>query len=411
MRKSLAVLYTGVILLTLTTNCSKNNNTGTDTKADAPITPIALSAPVHRSLSDFAFDCFRQLQTEKSPGENIFISPLSLHMAMGMVANGATDDTRNEILKTLGAENLPMDQLNQSYLTLLEKLPSVDPKVNLGLANSIWYKNNFSVAPAFLDLMKNYFKAQVTGLSFQPSDLTTINQWASDHTNGKIPEVLNTIDPDLVLLLMNALYFKGDWRSAFNTANTRTEDFTRQDGSKMQVKMMHLEDTVRYAAMPAFDVVQKPYGNGQFTMTILLPRQGSIKELFEQLNIDQWQALQNALRTTTVSVGLPKFTLQQEYNLNSTLQAIGIKKAFTDAANFNALSKKPTKISFVKQNTFAAVDEKGTEAAAVTTVGIVVTSQPAIPTFICNHPFGIIISETTSNSILFMGRIAQPVSQ
>ncbi|ANH83874.1 proteinase inhibitor I4 serpin [Niabella ginsenosidivorans] len=410
MRNPLAISLTG-LAITFLISCSKTNNGGTDPGADAPITPIALSAPVHHSLSGFAFNCFRQLQKEKDPGDNIFISPLSLHIAMGMVANGATGDTRSEIIKTLGAENLSMDELNQSYLTLLEKLPKADPKVSLALANSIWYKNNFSVEASFLNIMKDYFKAQVTGLPFQPSDVATINQWASDHTNGKIPEVIDHFDPKLVMLLMNALYFKGDWKSKFNTADTRTENFTKQGGSKMPVKMMHLKDTVQYAATPGFDVVQKPYGNGQFTMTILLPKRVPVSELFAPMDADQWQTVQSGLRTATVDIGLPKFTLKQEYNLNSTLQALGIKKAFTDAAQFDGFSKTPTKISFVKQNTFAAVDEEGTEAAAVTTGGIEVTSLPANPQFICNRPFGIIISETTSNSILFMGRIAQPVSQ
>lgn len=412
MQKTIAILTIG-LATALITGCTKNKNIeNPNTKADAPITPIMIAAPVNKSISGFSFNFFRELLKENKPGDNIFVSPLSLHMAMGMVANGATGETRAEILKTLDAGNLSMDDLNKSYLTLLEELPKVDPKVKLALANSIWYKNDFSVEADFLKQMKDYFKAQVTGLPFQPSDLAIINKWASDNTNGKIPKVLDEFESDLVMLLMNALYFKGDWRAQFKKADTKTENFTKVNGSTMQVKMMHMEDTVRYTSTSKFQAIQKPYGNGQFTMTIILPGKEYNGNWAELLSESDWNSLQNSSYTSTVKIGLPKFKLEQDFELKNTLNAMGIKKAFTNLAEFDALSKRPTKISFVKQNTFAAVDEEGTEAAAVTVVGMkTFSSGPYVPPqFICDRPFGIIISETTSNTILFMGRIAEPIS-
>lgn len=350
---------------------------------------------------------------EKPVNENIFVSPLSLHIALGMVANGAAGETRDEIVKVLEAQNLSKEDLNQSYRTLLEKLPNADPKTSLGLANSIWYKNSFAVEPDFIKTSKDYFNAQVTGLPFQPSDVNTINKWASDNTNGKIPKVIDKFDDGLVMLLMNALYFKGDWRAKFDKSKNQSKEFTKADGTKIPVQMMRLEDTVKYASNGNYTAVQKLYGSGQFSMTILLPQSGTIEEVFNQLNLQEWNALQGGLHTTKVALELPKFKLEQEFRLEQCLQTMGIQKAFTNVADFSMLSKAFTKISFVKQNTFGAVDEAGTEAAAVTTIGMILTAEnpDAIPKFICDRPFGIIISENTSNTILFMGRITQPVSQ
>ncbi|WP_018629438.1 serpin family protein [Niabella aurantiaca] len=391
-------------------SCAKHvSDEGKPDLRSAKQTPITISAAVRESMSGFSFAFFNALQQTKQDQENIFVSPLSLHMAMSMVANGATGDTREEILNALQAKDLSSEELNKTNRTLLEQLPKADPEISFGLANAVFYKNGFPVETTFLETLAAYYKAQVTGLPFQPSDLQLINKWASDHTNGKIPVVLNKLSPDLVMLLMNALYLKGNWRAKFDKDKTTSETFTKADGTQMQVNMMHQTDTVKYAPAANFDAIQKPYGNGQFTMTILLPKTSAVADLFEQMDLQKWNALQQSFRTITVNIGIPRFKLEQEFKLNETLQAMGIRKAFTFDADFDALSKIPVYISFVKQNTFAAVDEEGTEAAAVTSIGIGVTSAPQIPQFICNRPFGIIISENTSNSILFMGRISQPI--
>ncbi|MGJ7031448.1 serpin family protein [Niabella hirudinis] len=380
-----------------------------DPRSDKP-TPVVVATTVQGSQSGFAFSFFKELQKTVFPQENLFVSPLSLHIALSMVANGAGGTTREEILTALEAKNLSVATLNEASRTLLEVLPKADPEVTLGLANAVFYKNSFPVEAPFLKTLNDYYKAEVSGLSFQPSDLPVINKWASDHTNGKIPKVMDELKPDLVMLLLNALYFKGDWRVKFDKNATRPATFTKQDGSTMQVNMMYLNDTVRYAATPDFAAVQKPYGNGQFTLTVLLPKTSAVADLFNQMDAQKWDDLQQAFQTTKVGVGLPRFKLKQDFRLNAILEAMGIKKAFTPmVADFSAISKEPSSISFVKQSTFIAMNEDGTEAAAVTNIGMVGTSAPLNPQFICNKPFGIIISENTSQSILFMGRISQPV--
>ncbi|WP_300604929.1 serpin family protein [Niabella sp.] len=373
--------------------------------------PVLISAAVHQSMSDFSFSFFKALQKQQPAGSNIFVSPLSLHMALSMLANGASGTTKKEILNALQAADLSDSALNNACRTLLEELPKADPAVNFQLANAVFYKNVFPVKAGFLKTLEDYYKTQTQGLSFQPSDLPLINKWASDHTNGKIPAVLSELDPELVLLLMNALYFKGDWSTKFDKQQTVAAPFIKEDGSRMQTAMMRQTDTVLYAATTDFQTIQKPYGNGQFTITILLPKTSAVADLFNQMDTQKWNALLQSFKPTKVGIEIPRFKLQQEFKLKPVLEAMGVKSAFIpQAANFSAFSPLPTFVSLIQQNTFVAVDEDGTEATAVTTIGAVGTSAPSYPFFICNRPFGIIISENTSKSILFMGSIYQPVA-
>lgn len=373
--------------------------------------PVLISAAVHQSISGFSFSFFKELQKQQPAGSNLFVSPVSLHIALSMLANGASGTTKAQILKVLQAEDLSGSTLNKDCLTLFEELPKADPAVTLQLANAIFYKNSVPVEASFLKTLDDYYKTHTQGISFVPSDLPVINKWASDHTNGKIPTVLNELDRDLVMLLMNALYFKGDWSTKFDKNKTVAAMFVKEDGTRMQTAMMRQTDTVLYASTTDFQSIQKPYGNGQFTMTILLPKTSAVADLFNQMDTQKWNALLKSFKPTKVGIELPRFKLQQEFKLKTVLEAMGIRNAFDPrAANFSAFSRVPTFVSLVQQSTYVAVDEDGTEAAAVTAAGAIGTSAPMYPYFICNRPFGIIISENTSKSILFMGSISQPVA-
>lgn len=393
-------------------SCTKNGGSEKpDTNAEQK--PIEISVAVSNSTTKFAFDFFKTLQTDPQANENVFVSPLSLHMALGMLVNGATDETRAEIMKALKAENISQSELNDAYLKLLEELPQADPKVKLGLANSIWYRNTFSVQPDFISSLKTYFKAQITGLPFVQSDINIINKWASDNTNGRIDNVIQEIKFEDIMFLMNALYFKGDWTAQFDAKNTKNQTFYLEGGATKTVQMMNQTDQFDYTSMEDFEAVQMPYGNKQFSATIILPKAGStLESVFNNLNSDKWNSLQNNFSAQEVAMGVPKFTLEQEFQLQATLQKMGMLKAFTPGAQLNGINPifKPLFVNFVKQNTFVAVDEVGTEAAAVTTIGVGTTAAPLTKPFICNRPFGFIISEKTSNTILFMGRIMSPQS-
>ena len=406
MKKLIFFISTSVLVVVFT-SCSKTP-IQKDVEKISEQKPIQIAAPVANSITDFSFYFFKNLQETQPVSNNLFVSPLSLHMALGMLVNGATATTKDEIMKALKAESISQADLNASYKKLLNELPAADPSVKLALANSVWNKADFVVEPAFMTTLKDYFNAEAKPLT----TVDPINKWASDNTNGKIPKVLDSIDPDLVMILMNALYFKGDWTTKFEKKNTVDQAFNLNGGGTKTVQMMNMADTFMYASAADYQVLQMPYGNGQFRATLILPKpEKIINSVLNDFSITKWNEIQSSLITQRVIVGVPKFKLEQEFKLNATLQKMGMLKAFTDAAELQGIHKTaPLSVSFVKQNTFAAVDEEGTEAAAVTTIGIILTSMPSYPVFICNRPFAFIISEKTSNTILFMGRIMNPES-
>lgn len=376
-----------------------------------PTGELRVSAPFVDQTSQFAFDLAKRVAKAGGESENLFISPLSLHVALGMILNGANAQTAQEIQKTLNLDAQTLAEANQTYQNLMVNLPAVDPKVTLQLANSVWYRNTFEVATTFQDVLKQTFKAEVSAQDFNdPATVGKINSWASEKTNGKIPKVLDAIQPDNVLFLLNALYFKGDWKTQFKPESTIDSPFRLVSGAERTVRMMRLDTEMRRAIRPAFTAFELPYGadNSKFAMTVLLPAENTTAtNVLNSLTGTDWNQLQKDMTVSKVDIGLPKFTLNYEVKLNSILSDMGMPTAFTDRADFTKMNPKGNLLlSFVKQNTFVAVDEKGTEAAAVTTGGFATTSYKE-PT-LCNRPFVFVIHEKTSGTVLFIGKIADP---
>ncbi|WP_080059723.1 serpin family protein [Spirosoma aerolatum] len=400
---TLATVTTGVLLTVI--GC-KNTSLSPDTST---ANELRVSAPFASQTTQFAFDVTKQVVAEEGQAKNVFISPLSLHIALGMILNGANGQTAQEIQKTLKLDTQTLADANKTYQNLMENLPGVDSKVTLGLANSVWYRNTFAVENSFQDLLKQSFQAEVSAQDFNdPATLSKINGWASQKTNGKIPKVLDQIQPDNVMFLLNALYFKGDWKKQFDASKTVDMPFKLVMGGTTNVRMMRLNTELNRASRSNYTAFELPYGSDKFAMTVLLPNgTSSADALVNSLNNDEWVQLQKAMTPGTIDIGLPKFTMQYEINLNKTLSTLGMPTAFTDAADFTKINAKGgLTLSFVKQNTYVAVDEKGTEAAAVTTGGISVTSAP-LPV-LCDRPFVFVIHEKTSGTILFVGKIADP---
>ncbi|WP_229216068.1 serpin family protein [Dyadobacter frigoris] len=375
--------------------------------------PVQIPARISAGTNDFAFDFFKNLQVFEKPEANLFVSPLSLHIALGMLLNGAENETAAEILKTLKMEGVSLADLNDAYKTLLNDMPVADSKVTLGLANSVWYKNTFQVETDFKNVLNQSFNAEVTGLEFNDAAKDKINQWASDKTNGKIKKVLDKISPNDRMFLLNALYFKGNWAKQFNSNNTSDKLFYLSNGLAKYVKMMSVESEFVVNYSEKYTAVRLPYGNGQYEMTIIVPQKDIvINDIIDSFTSEEWTGLRTNESKTKVTVGLPRLTLDYGKRLDTTLVNMGIIKAFTSAADLKKINKtEEISVAFVKQNTYLGIDEKGTEAAAVTTIGIGLTSAGPSKEIICNHPFGIIISEKTSNTILFMGRIMNPDSK
>lgn len=367
----------------------------------------AIPATFAEQTSEFAFDFLKKHNAEEKADKNYFVSPLSLHIALGMLLNGTDTKTKEEIQKSLRVSS-DLAVTNGIYKDLMEGLPNADPKVTNTIANSVWYRNTFSVEKSFLDVLKASFNAQTYAEDFtNTATVGKINNWASDNTNGKIKKVIEQIEPAHVMFLMNALYFKGDWKIPFKVENTRDENFAGTTGTK-SVKMMNMQEKVKYAKRSNYQALELAYGGGNYVMTIILPEgKTSVGEIINTMSASEWKSLNTTLAEQKVIVGLPKFTVEYETNLNSVLSKIGMPTMFTDLADLSKISPPAgkLKVGFVKQNTFVAVDEKGTEAAAVTTIGVELTSMPILPEFICNRPFAFFISEKQSNTILFAGKI------
>ncbi len=367
----------------------------------------AIPATFAEQTSEFAFDFLKKHNAEEKADKNYFVSPLSLHIALGMLLNGTDTKTKEEIQKSLRVSS-DLAVTNGIYKDLMEGLPNADPKVTNTIANSVWYRNTFSVEKSFLDVLKASFNAQTYAEDFtNTATVGKINNWASDNTNGKIKKVIEQIEPAHVMFLMNALYFKGDWKIPFKVENTRDENFAGTTGTK-SVKMMSMQEKVKYAKRSNYQALELAYGGGNYVMTIILPEgKTSVGEIINTMSASEWKSLNTTLAEQKVIVGLPKFTVEYETNLNSVLSKMGMPTMFTDLADLSKISPPAgkLKVGFVKQNTFVAVDEKGTEAAAVTTIGVELTSMPILPEFICNRPFAFFISEKQSNTILFAGKI------
>jgi serine protease inhibitor len=390
--------------------CSNNDNV---TPGDE-VNPVEIPASVSNGTTSFAFDFIHALQETQPVNENFLVSPLSLHMALGMLLNGAEKETAQEIQKALKMDAVALSELNAAYKTLINDLPVADSKVSLGLANSVWYRNDFSVENDFQSVLKNSFESEVTGLPFDDAAKDRINKWASDNTNGKIEQILEKIDPNHVMFLLNALYFKGDWKYQFDPTKTLDTPFKLESGQTKSVKMMFAKSDFKVGSGSNYDAVQLPYANGQFNMTLLIPKgENTVDDVLKGISGASWSQLTTGMTERGVTVGLPKLTLDYSAQLKGVLQGMGIKKAFYEGAQLGKINKTASLyVDFVKQDAYLGIDEQGTEAAAVTTIGVGLTSAgPQEPRYICDRPFALVISENTSNTILFMGRINNPESK
>lgn len=377
--------------------------------------PRSLSSAEQRIVSagnQFAFDLFRTVQRAQ-PGENLFLSPTSASMALGMTLNGAAGTTLDSMRVALALAGVPIEEINAGYRSLIDLLRGLDSRVEFAIANSIWARQGMPFAPAFLEAGKTTFDAEIRAMDFgAPATLTTINQWVSEQTRGKIPTILDQIEPDNVMFLINAIYFKGAWRLAFDPAKTQSLPFQAADGTSRNVPTMRLDpEPLRHASAEGHEVVELLYGNGAFVMTLVLPAAGrSLTQLTEGLDAARWAEWTGALAEHKLGLALPKFKLEYKRELKDDLSALGMRVAFDpDRADFSGMLGGPVAgnlyISKVIQKTFVDVNEEGTTAAAATSVGISVTSAPLTIQF--DRPFLFAIRERHSGTILFLGQIAK----
>ena len=408
------------LLVLLTANSCDSDVDGVKDKGSKKLPePVQINlqgveTSIVKSDQTFAFDFFANVFEEEHKGadDNFMVSPFSLSMSLAMTWNGSNGDTKEAIQNTLGFGDWADEEVNSYFKKLKDAFQKTDPSTKLAIANSIWSNQNVEILSDFISVNKDFYDATVEAVEFgNPATVDRINKWVADNTNDLIKEVLQETKPSDLMYLLNALYFKGIWTSEFDAKKTKKMDFTPANGSKTKVDMMHQEAKFRYAEDETMQLVELPYGNNAFSMMVLLPKPDKkLIDVTQALQSDEyWSNLKDDLINWDVDLFLPKFKTEYSKKLNDILIDMGMEVAFTPGkADFSRISDREAVISLVKQDTYIATDEVGTEAAAVTVVGIVETSYPPKGdkvVFKADRPFIYIIQENSSGSILFMGAV------
>ena len=408
LRPLLAVALAAVAMLA---GCEDITAPSAITSLPRDLTPSEIR--VLEGSNHFAMGLLRESAAGDPTAANVFLSPLSASMALGMTMNGAAGDTWTQMRDMLGFAGLSDDEVNAAYSGLIDLLLGLDATVELGLANSIWTRVGYPVLNGFYDSARTHFDAAVAELDFlDPAAPAVINAWVEDATHGRIEEMVERIKPETIMILLNAVYFKGEWRYRFDPRNTTTAPFSLAGGGTVSVPLMRQTGSFRaFAAEEAYGV-ELPYGGGAFTAMALLPAgDRTLRELVSTLDEETWtgwMALLDGSDPAEVAVALPRLELEYEEVLNGTLQALGMVDAFGTAADFSRMvAGGGVWIDEVKQKTFLMVDEEGTEAAAATSVTVI---ESAAPEFRFDRPFLFAIRERISGTILFIGTIGDPTA-
>lgn len=363
------------------------------------------------SSSAFGFELFKEISKTETD-RNVIISPLSISTAFGMALNGAENLTYEQMRDVLGLINMSRDDINSSYKTLNELLTGIDNKVEFTSANSIWYRTGFQIENSFLNVNRDFFNAEVTEADFDnPATVNLINNWVKEATNEKIDKIIENIDRDLVMYLINAIYFKGTWQYQFDKDLTHDDLFYIKSGISIPIKMMQQKNKFRFYSNTGFKAVELPYGNDSYGMIIVLPNQETgIDSFIQSFDADKFDLMKSNFTEHELTLYFPRFKLEYESKLNDYLIALGMADAFSPAkADFRRITTvEQIYINEVKHKTFVEVNEEGTEAAAVTSIGIGLTSIGEEVTFRVDQPFLFFIYEKHTGTILFSGKIIDP---
>ncbi len=390
-------------------SCSKDNS------EILPLEPVGISLSADQvelidSENAFAFDIFRRTIENESEKGNLIISPLSISYALSMTLNGSAGTTRDAMMEALSVNGLTPEVINNSYKSLSEALLSVDKRVIITVANSVWTENNFVVKKPFTDILTGYYNAEAKSFDItDPLVPKQINTWIESKTNGLIKNMVDKMNDNTVMLLINAIYFKGKWNSQFDKANTVNSSFYKPDGTTVDVPMMKQKSDFKIYTGEDFVLAEFPYGQGNFVMDVILPNEktgtNALAASLTDTNFKAWIA---GLRELETDLSFPRFKYGYKKQLKDVLTIMGMGIAFSDFADFSNISDIGLLINEVTHQAFIETNEEGTEAAAATIVDIGTTSMPL--TFILNidHSFIYIIRETTTNTILFIGRVVDP---
>ncbi|HNW50877.1 MAG TPA: serpin family protein [Prolixibacteraceae bacterium] len=394
------------ILVTLLLSCDRIS-----TEKPTEIELDQKSAMVVENNNSFGFRFFENVISSEKTNKNIMVSPLSVSQALSMAINGAGGNTFTQMQQLLGFGDLLLTDLNKSNQTITSSLASHDPKVKFQMANSIWYRNDFSIKAPFLSNNQKYYDAEVS--SYDPSKpdkaKDNINNWVDDKTNGKIKQIIDQVNTDDVMFLINAVYFNAKWKTEFKKKNTEPESFTLDDGTQKEVETMIGEVELSYYNKESCSVIKLPYGSGKFDMIVYLPEEGyTTSDIVSEIANTDFDKL-SSMTLTKRDLYFPKFEFSYDNELNDELISMGMTDAFsTGLANFSEISDIPLYISKVMHKTFIKTDEEGTEAAAATSITFGYTSAGPSGIIKIDRSFLFAIAEEDTHSILFIGRVYDP---
>jgi serpin B len=382
--------------------------------------PVIITTEIYQkevidSANRFAFDLFKPALAAANGTENIMISPFSISSALSMTLNGAKVETFEAMRKTLGLEQKTLEQINSTYLKLMTEMIPVDKRVDVEIANSVWVEKRLIVKQPFITELQKSYKAEARNIDVtNPDALNIVNGWIAEKTHDKIKNMLDYLNPDLAMYLINAVYFNGKWRNQFDKAETKEESFYVSTSVSKTVPMMHQTENLKAVKSNNLTIAEIPYGQGNYTMVVVLPDANlTTNDVANALTPAIWQEWMSMLSGNIhkVDLSIPRFKYMYKRLLNDDLKGLGMGIAFTDLANFNNISDQSLMISRVLHQTFIDTNEEGTEAAAATVVEVGFTSagpSPLIMKVTLDHPFLYFIRETSTGTLLFMGRVGDP---
>ncbi|XP_019640741.1 PREDICTED: leukocyte elastase inhibitor-like isoform X4 [Branchiostoma belcheri] len=365
--------------------------------------------------TEFALSLYRQLCGD---GGNVFFSPYSISVALAMTSLGARGSTEAAMKGTLCYKDMSNDVLHSTFSTLHQQLYASD-KYTLQTANRLYGEQTYSFLQDFLNATKKNYGAELASVDFKGAAEQvrgTINKWVEEQTKDKIKDLIpaGAVDAMTRLVLVNAIYFKGNWDKQFKAEMTQDMDFNINNNEKVKVPMMKMEEKFNYGEFQdqKFRVLELPYVEKELSMLIFLPDEvEGIRNLESALTATTLQTVSSQMYSTKVNLMLPRFKLEQDFSLGETLKKMGMGEAFSDGADFSGMSAAADLfISEVVHKAFVEVNEEGTEAAAATGVRMMKRSLPRPPTpFIADHPFIFLIRDNRSSSVLFFGKMQKPL--
>jgi serpin B len=417
MKKSMkGAIALAMMAMTVVTGCSSDSDSQEPTVNIDPVEPPSsfeltrAEQEMVNESNDFAFNLFREVQDGV---KSQIVSPISITYALGMLNNGAAGETQKQINSVLGFADTGSDGINAFCYKMLQRAATLDPLTKVLIANTIYLNKGYELQTEFVQRAKTFYDAEPETRDFHDGKTCdVINKWGSDHTEGMIKEVLkmDEFDPDAVSYLLNAIYFKGSWKKKFDKALTMKEAFIHAGETEEMTytfaDMMHQMTNFEYAETDDCQALRLPYGNGSFQMTVLLPK-GKTNALPKVPTAEEWQQLNEQMDSTLVDVSLPRFETDTDIDLKPIMEKLGMPDAFNPfKADFRNFCNVAVYIELMKQVAKIKVDEEGTEAAAITVIGVdtSIGPDPQYVTFRADHPFLYVISEQQTGAVLFIGQ-------